>query len=142
MSELAVTGCTFKASLETGVGTISALMSTMTPPSDFVLAENKGVYFDKITVILGTGSTVTVTPEHLPSGATSPTGTLTAIDTIDINGTASDIESEGKPAVQKGDSGEKLVTFTFPSSGSGGVPGTFKVTVEVEDAGQSSVVAY
>lgn len=136
--ELAVQGCTFKASVTTG--SISAQCSTTTPPSTSDLASNKGIYFDKVTVIVPQGSTVTLlTP---PPGATSPTGTLTTADTIDIDGTGDNIlDSSGNKALLKGDSGHKTITFTFPAPNGTTVPYGVDVTVEVDDSGQDKVIA-
>lgn len=144
MSELAVQGCVFKASLDVGAGTIApSSLTTITQPSskDFCINEtDKGIYFEKITVTVGSGTTVTVTTP--PSSATSPTGTLMSPDTIDINGTADNIlDSNDKKAVQKGDKGSKSLTFTFPASNSSTVTGNYNVTVEVNDAGQTDVIA-
>ena len=140
MSELAVLGCTLAASLDEGVGTISATLAPASMPSQYVLAEGKGVYFDKLVVTVGAGSSVAVSP---PPGASSGTGTLAAADTIDILGTAEnilDLPSENK-AVQKGDKGSKILTFTFPATGGGTVTAPYNVTVEVTEAGQTSVIA-
>lgn len=139
MSELATSSCSFKASLETGKGTITATLSTTTQPSQKVEA-GSGVFFDKVTVIVASGSTVTLTTP--PEGATSSTGQLMAPDTIDIEGTADNItDSNDKSALQKGDKGDKELTFTFPAPNSSTITSPVKVIVEIDDAGQSDVIA-
>ena len=145
MSELAVQGCTFKASLDTGVGTISpSSLTTNTQPSnkDFAIVSDsdKGIYFDKITVTVASGTTVNVASP--PATATSTTGNLLNPDTIDIEGTADNIlDSDNKKAVQKGNKGSKDLTFTFPAPQGAVVTGKYKVTVEVDDAGQNKIIA-
>lgn len=137
MAELAVQGCTFKASITPG--SISAQCSTTTAPSSDVLVSNKGVFFDKITVTIPSGSSVTLTAP--PAGATSPTGNLLVPDTIDISGTASNVLSGNKKAVLKGDNGSKAITFTFPGPQGSQVPSPVTVKVEVDDPGQTDVIA-
>ena len=145
MSEVAVQGCTFKASLNAGEGTISpSSLTTSSQPSDkdfaVVSESDKGIYFDKVTVTVASGTTVTVTSP--PETATSTTGTLMSPDTIDIEGTADNIlDSNGKKAVQKGDKGSKSLTFTFPAPQGAVTTGDYEVTVEVDDAGQTDVIA-
>ena len=140
MSELAVQGCKFSPSLDTGVGTINANLSTSTTPSNVNLVNSNGIFFDKITVNVPAGSSVALTTP--PSGATSSTGQLMTADTIDISGTADNILDEnGKKAVQKGDKGSKSITFTFPAPNGGTVPYAVNVTAEVTDAGQTDVTA-
>lgn len=135
--ELAVKGCTFKASISPG--TISAQCSTTTQPSADVLVSSKGIYFDKITVTVPSGSSVTLPSP--PAGATAPSGQLMAPDTIDIAGTAADILSGNKKAVLKGDNGSKAITFTFPGPNGAQVPSPVTVKVEVDDPGQTDVIA-
>lgn len=142
MSEIAVKGCIFQASLDPGVGTITAGLSTTTKESDKVAVDSKGVYFEKITVTVASGSSVVLNSP--PSGAGSNTGTLAQADTIDIMGTANNIlDSKSSKAVQKDDSGSKVLTFTFPTSTTPPSTMTYpvNVTVKVLDAGQLYVVA-
>lgn len=145
MSEVAVQGCTFKASLNTGEGTISpSSLTASSQPSNknFVVVSesDKGTYFDKVTVTVASGTTVVVTSP--PETATSTTGTLMSPDTIDIEGTADNVlDSNGKKAVQKGDKGSKSLTFTFPAPQGAVTTGDYEVTVEVDDAGQTDVIA-
>lgn len=145
MSEVAVQGCAFKASLNTGEGTIapsSLTASSQTSSKNFVSVSesNKGIYFDKVTVTVASGTTVVVTSP--PETATSTTGTLMSPDTIDIEGTADNVlDSNGKKAVQKGDKGSKSLTFTFPAPQGAVTTGDYEVTVEVDDAGQTDVIA-
>lgn len=140
MSELAVKGCSFEASLDTGQGSISATLSTATTPSKDVLVNNKGVFFDKITVTVASGSSVTLTSP--PPGATSNEGKLLVSDTIDISGTAGDIlDAGGNKAVQKDDDGSKSLTFTFPAPQGAVTTYSVNVTVKVSDAGQTDVTA-
>lgn len=140
MSELAVKGCVFSASLDTGMGSIVATLSTVTPESTNCLVNNNGIYFDKVSVIVASGSTVTLTAP--PTGAVSPVGTLLTPDTIDISGTAENILENDKKAVQKDDSGSKSISFMFPTSSS---PYTMNysvnVTVKISNAGQTDVIA-
>lgn len=135
--ELAVKGCTFKASINPG--TISANCSTSTTPSADVLVGANGVFFDKITVTIPSGASVTLTSP--PPSATSPSGQLMAPDTIDISGTADNVLSGGKKAVLKGDNGTKTVTFTFPGPQGTQVPYGVSVKVEVDNPGQTDVIA-
>lgn len=140
MSELAVQGCSFEASLDTGQGSISATLSAVSVPSTDVLVNNKGVFFDKITVMVATGSSVTLTSP--PPGATSPSGQLLVSDTIDISGTADNIlDAGGNKAVQKDDDGSKKLTFTFPAPQGAVTTYSVNVTVKVSDAGQTDVTA-
>ena len=145
MSEVAVQGCTFKASLNTGEGTISpSSLTASSQPSDknfaIVSESDKGIYFNKVTVTVASGTTVTVTSP--PETATSPTGTLMLSDTIDIDGTADNVlDSNDNKAVQKGDKGSKSLTFTFPAPQGAVTTGDYEVTVEVDDAGQTDVIA-
>ena len=145
MSELAVKGCTIKASLETGKGTISASPLTVTnQPSDKNLSGENGIYFDKITVQLPSTTTVTLTTQ--PEGASSPTSVpLGVTDTIDIAGTADNIlDSSDNKAVQKDDEGSKTITFKFMNTSSPPSPtvtAQVKVIVKVTDAGQTGIIA-
>lgn len=136
--ELAVQGCTFKASISPG--TISASCSTSTPASTAVLVNSKGVYFDKITVIVPSGTSVTLVSP--PPGATSPSGTLLAAGTIDISATGSNVlDGSGKKAVLKGDNGSKSLTFTFPAPEGSTTTFAVNVKVEVDNPGQTDVIA-
>ena len=150
MSELAVLGCTLQASLATGTGTIAV---PSIPVSNQPSSENfhtngivdKGIYFDKITAVIPSGTTVTLTPQ--PAGASSPTSIPLAVaDSIDINGTADNIlNKDNEKAVQKGDKGSKAITFTFLDTSAPTPKPTItvpvNVTVTVTDAGQTDVTA-
>lgn len=139
MSEIAVAGCSFSASIDSTLGTISALLSTSTQPSNKVLVQDKGVHKDKITVILATGSSVLLTVP--PEGAASPTGVLLEPQTIAIEGTAENVLVEGKKAVQKNDEGTASITFYFPDpNGTPTITSDVDVTVKVSNAGQSVVI--
>ena len=137
--ELAIKGCTFKASINPG--TISANCSTSTTPSKDVLdiGSGNGVFFDKITVEIPSGASVTL-PSPPPS-ATSPSGQLMAPATIDISGTADNVLRGNKKAVLKGDSGTKTITFTFPAPNGATTTFGVSVKVEVDDPGQTDVIA-
>lgn len=136
--ELVVKGCTFKASISPG--SITANCSTTTQPSDDDLVSGKGIYFDKITVTIPTGASVKLPSP--PSGATSSTGQLMAPDTIDIKGTANDVlDGNGNKAVLKGDNGSKTVTFTFPAPQGTVTTYGVNVKVEVDNPGQTDVIA-
>lgn len=145
MSEVAVQGCTFKASLNDGEGTISPAGLTASSQSsnkDFVVVSgnDKGIYFNKITVTVASGTTVTVTSP--PEEATSNVGTLMLPDTIDIDGTADNVlDSNDNKAVQKGDKGSKSLTFTFQAPQGAVTTGDYEVTVEVDGSGQTDVIA-
>jgi hypothetical protein len=141
LSELAVLGCSFKASISPAVGskiTASLSASPSTPPSTDNFVGNNGIYFDKVTVIVASGATVVL--NFTPSGAISPSGKLLVPATIDINGTASDIlDSSDKIALQKGDKGSNAITFLFPAPNGTTVPFSVVVTAEISDAGQTDV---
>ena len=146
MADLAVTGCTLEASLDTGVGSITAEpLTVQNQASSKNFVKDKGIYFDKITVVIPATTTVTLNTQ--PEGASSPTSVaLGASTTIDINGTASNIlnASDSKSAVQEGDSGSKTITFKFLNTSSPPSPTVekgVKVTVKVKKAGQTSVSA-
>lgn len=142
MSELAVQGCTFKIS--STAGSISATsLATTTTPSNKDFAKNKGIFFDKLTVNI---SGATITPAT-PVAGTTNSGVL-ASGSIDISGTASNIlDSNEKSALQKGDKNTKTFSFIFtltPTPPPPSPPTTsvdFPVTVEIDDAGQTSVIA-
>lgn len=135
--EFAVKGCTFKASITPG--TISANCSTTTQPANDILVSNKGVFFDKITVTIPSGSSVTLLAP--PPSATSPSGQLMAPGTVDISGTGSNVLRSNKKAVLKGDNGSKAITFTFPGPNGSTVPYPVTVKVEVNNPGQTDVIA-
>lgn len=138
MAELAAKGCTFKATISPG--SINASCSAASQPASDKLVGSNGIYFDKITVTVASGASVALTSP--PPGATSPTGQLMAPDTIDIAGTAGDIlDSNDKKAVQKGDNGHKTLTFTFPAPNGATTTYGVDVTVEVDDPGQTDVIA-
>lgn len=144
MSELAVQGCTVQASLETGKGSITTSPQITTSPSSDNFADNKGIYFDKVSVMIPSGTTVTLTTP--PAGASSPTS-IPLIDpaTIDIDGTADNIlDSSDKKALQKDDEGSDTITFNFLDTASPPTPSIsqgVKVIVKITDAGQTNVVA-
>lgn len=140
MSELTVKGCTITASVDASDGTLtcSPIADESKLPSDFNLVDGKGIYFEKVVAQITSASILALSP---PLGATSPTGTFTGKETIDIEGTAEYVLEEGKKAVQKGDKGSKNITFIFLAQGGGTVTGDYEVTVEVTDAGQTDVTA-
>jgi len=144
MSMLAVQGCTVEASLETGKGSITTSPQITTSPSSDNFADNKGIYFDKVSVMIPSGTTVTLTPP--PAGASSPTSIPTvAPSTIDIKGTADNIlDSSDKKALQQDDEGSDTITFTFLDTASPPTPSItqgVKVIVKITDAGQTVVEA-
>lgn len=141
MSELAVQGCTFKIS--STAGSISAVsLATTSQPSSVNLVNNKGIFFDKLTVNI---TTATITPST-PIAGTTNTGIL-ASDSIDISGTASNIlDSNGKEALQKGDNNTKTCSFVFtltptPSSPPYTTNVDLPVKVEIDSSGQTDVKA-
>lgn len=138
MSEVAVQGCNIKIS--STAGNISAVsVEPDNSPSSDNLVNDKGIFFDKITAKITTAS---ITPTT-PIAGTTNVGILDS-DSIDISGTASNIlDSNNKKAVQKGDKATKSLTFTFTTTST--PPSTtdipLPVTVEVDDAGQTDVIA-
>ena len=144
MSEVAVQGCTVEASLETGKGSISTSPQITTSPSSYNFADNKGIYFNKVSVSIPAGTTVTLTTP--PAGASSPTSVpLVAPATIDIEGTADNIlDSSDNKALQKDDEGSDTITFSFPDTATPPTPSItqdVKVTVKITNAGQTDVIA-
>lgn len=144
MSMLAVQGCTVKASLETGKGSITTSPQITTSPSSDNFADNKGIYFDKVSVMIPSGTTVTLT--SLPAGASSPTS-IPLVDpaTIDIEGTADNIlDGSDKKALQQDDEGSDTITFYFPDTATPPTPSIskeVKVIVKITNAGQTVVEA-
>ena len=141
MSELAVQGRRFKIS--STAGSISAVsLATTTQPSNKNFADNKGIFFDKLTVNI---TTATITPS-VPVAGTTNSGIL-ASGSIDISGTADNIlDSNGKKALQKGDKTTKTFSFVFtltptPPSPPYTTSVDLPVTVEIDDAGQTDVIA-
>lgn len=140
MSELAVKGCSFKASSDAGMFAGNAKIDPSSQASNNVLVDNKGVYFTSIdTLVSGT-----LTPSTVPAGTTG-VGTITD-GKVTINGTASNVLEDGNAsaiALQKGDKGTATLTFTFKSTSTppSDVPLPFPVTVEITDAGQTYSVA-
>lgn len=136
MSEVAVQGCSIKIS--STAGNISAdSVEPSNSPSTVNLVGTNGIFFDKITALI-TNATIKAT---VPS--TTNEGKL-ASGSIDITGTASNIlDSSNKKAVQKGDKATETLTFIFTSTSSppAEVPIPIPVTVEVDDAGQTDVIA-
>ena len=138
MSELAVQGCTFK--IYSTAGSISAVsLSTSTQPSGKDFADDKGIFFDKLTVDIDTATIIPATPV----AGTTNSGKLDS-GSIDISGTADNIlDSAGKNALQKGDKGTATLTFTFTTTST--PPDTidvdFPATVEIDDTGQTDVIA-
>ena len=144
MGELAVLGCTVKASLEEGTGSITASPQITTSPSSDNFVGNKGIYFDKVSVMIPSGTKVTLSTP--PAGASSPTSIpLVAPATIDIKGTADNIlDSSDKKALQKDDEGSDTITFNFLDTASPPTPSIskgVKVIVKITDAGQTDVIA-
>lgn len=142
MSELAVDGCTFKASIDVSLGSINA--PNITTPNKNTEASKKvlagaGVFFKQITALIQTGASVSLTTP--PAGATSGSGQLMDPAPVIINGTADKVLVEGQNAVQQGDYGEADIQFIFPGPNGSTVPGNVHVKVEVDDPGQTDVVA-
>ena len=139
MSELAVQGCSLKISSTAGDISAVSVVPSNSPSSDNLI-NNKGVFFDKITAQI---TIATITPTT-PIAGTTNTGIL-ASDSIDILGTANNVlDSNNKKAVQKGDKGTKTCTFLFtitPPATPPTTPVDLPVTIEVEDTGQTDVIA-
>ena len=139
MAYIAVNGCTFKLSSTDGQVSGSTSVDPTCLPSSDVFVSDKGVYFDKIKVLL---STLIITPTVTPTGTTG-TGKLIS-DSIEINGTGSNIlNASDKKAVLKGDKNTASFEFTFTTTSTPPeeVPLPYSVTVEVDDAGQTDVEA-
>lgn len=141
---VAVQGCTFKASVSPSSGTVSGgSVTAVSLPSQDISVNGKGVFFDKIDVLI---SNLVYTPLVPPAGATSPSSSTQVPANTSISGTAADIlEGDvmtGKKAVLKGDSGTVSVQFVFPiSMFPYTTPVSADVTVEVDDPGQTDVEA-
>ena len=138
MSEVAVQGCSLKIS--STAGSISAVsVNPSNSPSSDNLVDDKGIFFDKITAQITTAKIEPTTPV----AGTTNVGIL-ASGSIDIAGTAGNVlDSSDNKAVQKGDKATKNLTFTFTTTST--PPSTtdvsLPVTVEVDDAGQTDVIA-
>lgn len=139
MSEVAVQGCSLKISSTAGNISAVSVVPSNSPSSDN-LVNNKGIFFDKITAQITTAKIEPTTPV----AGTTNVGIL-ASGSIDIAGTASNIlDSNNKKAVQKGDKATKMLTFLFtitPPTTPPTTPVDLPVTVEVDDAGQTDVIA-
>lgn len=139
MSEVAVQGCSLKISSTAGSISAVSVVPSNSPSSDNSV-NNKGIFFDKITALI---TTAKITPTT-PIAGTTNEGIL-ASGSIDIAGTASNIlDANNKKAVQKGDKATKTLTFLFtitPPATPPTTPVNLPVTVEVDDAGQTDVIA-
>ena len=123
MSEVAVQGCTITFTDPT-IQAVS--IEVITPPSDKVSVNGRGVYFDSIDVLL----------TSLTKGAlTCPTCTIPMTGTAD--NFISPASESGKSALQKGDKGSATLTFYDSNSN----PQTVNVEIEITDAGQTDVTA-
>lgn len=145
---LAVQGCTFKASVNPAVGTLSGgTIQAVSLPSQDIAVNSKGVYFDKISVTI-TGATLTLTS---PVGMASISSSQPSPGSADIAGTAVNVlegsAQTGKKAVLKGDSGTaSQVVFMFaivptPPQPPFETPFPVDITIEVDDPGQTDVEA-
>lgn len=139
MSEVAVQGCTFTASIPELTGSLISYNITPPSPSEINFAEDKGIYFGEITVTIDSGVTATLT------GYTTVTPTASPVN-IKIQGTAGNmLELSGlteDKAVQKGDKGTGTLNFeAVPSGSTSAVAVAVPVTVEVTSAGQTTVIA-
>lgn len=123
MSEVAVLGCTITFTDPT-IQAVS--IEVITPPSDKVLVNGKGVYFDSIDVLL---------TSLTKGGLTCPTGTITITGTAD--NFVSPASDAGKSALQKGDKGSATLTFYDSDSD----PHAVDVEIEITDAGHTDVTA-
>lgn len=133
--ELAVMGCKFKIS--STMGSISAVsLQASSQPSQNISVSSKGAYFDKITVAITTAKITAAVP------GTTGTGIL-ASGSVDITGTGSNVLEGSKKAVLKGDKGTKTIKFTFTTTSTppSTTPVPVPVTVEVDDPGQTDVIA-
>lgn len=139
MSEIAVQGCTFSASIPELEGSLISYSVTPPIPSTLNLVDNKGIYAGEITVTLNAGVTATLTGYTTVSPTTSP------VD-VKIQGTADNVlelsNGTEKKAVQKGDKGTGTLSFeAVPSGSTAPILVAVSVTVEVTNAGQTVVIA-
>lgn len=133
--ELAVQGCTFKISSTMGQISAASLQAT-SQPSQNIACNGKGVYFDKVTVAI---SSATITAAV---AGTTGKGTL-ASGSLDISGTGANILESNKKAVLKGDKGTKTINFIFTTTSTppSTTPVPVPVTIEVDNPGQTDVIA-
>ena len=133
--ELAVQGCTFKISSTMGEITATSLETTNQPSQD-ILHNNKGVYFDKITVAISAAKISAAV------AGTTGTGVLES-GSLDISGTGDNIMENSKKVVLKGDKGTKTIDFTFTTTSTppSTTPVPVPVTIEVDNPGQDKVIA-
>ena len=140
MSEIAVQGCVFEASISELDG--SLLAYTIQPPSSSsnIEVDSKGIYSGEISVVIAMGATATLTDYPAPEGwIVSPTVSPT---TVKIKGTASNVLEDNEKCVQKGDSGKGNLSFPVANSTTGEAgTAVVEVTVEVKDAGQTVIIA-
>lgn len=136
-TEVAALGCTFK--YETTPSGSVTLVATAVPPVGKTTSGGKGLYKDKITIAVVSGtvvldSTPTATPPASSNTGMVPPGTIT------INGTSQKNTTEGDKYVLKGDEGSETFECTFPSETQPYVT-TVMVTIKatVDDPGQNVV---
>lgn len=139
MSEIAVQGCVFEASISELDGSLVTYTIQPPSPSNNIEVDSKGIYSGEISVVIALGATATLTAYPALAGwAVSPTASPT---TVKINGTASNVLEDGKKCVQKGDSGKGSLFFPVANSTTGVTEtAEVEVTVEVKNAGQTVVI--
>jgi hypothetical protein len=144
MSEIAVQGCTFEASIPELAGSLVSYSVTPPQPSQNVLIGGgevfHGVYSGTIQVTIPAGATATLTSFPSPDFTVSPTVSPASVS---ITGTASNcLENSTDPCLQKGDKGTGELIFPVTNNTTSittSVP--VSVTVEITDAGQADVIA-
>ena len=117
MKNVAVLGCTLNIAFP--------IASITTSPSTTVTCDGKGVYYDKIEVVIVGYGSPTITDNN--GGGKGY-----------IKGSAKNVFVDGKPVLLEGDS----VTINVKgTSGGGQSPASEDVTVKIVSAGQVSVQA-
>lgn len=139
MSEIATSGCTFKASISSTDGSLISYQVTPPSASDKILVNNAGIYSGEISVTVDSGASAVLASYPTPGFTVSPT---VSPATVKIKGTASNVLEDDNKCIQKGDSGKGTLTFPVANNNTGA---TFtvdvEVTVEITDAGQTDVTA-
>lgn len=144
MSEIAIQGCTFEATIPELTGSLTSYQVNPSQPSQNVLIGGgevfHGVYSGTIQVTIPAGATAVLTSYPSPAFTVSPTVSPASVS---ITGTAGNcLENSTDPCLQKGDKGTGELIFPVTENSSQttiSVP--VSVTVEITDAGQTDVIA-
>lgn len=128
MSKLvAVQGCTINYDLPDDPLGVASPVVTVLPAQSPVKGGGKTAYTDKIPITV-TGGSVTVSSP--PSGAISPTGTVSG-GTINISGSAQTADSKGNYFVLEGDEGESTFACIFTGPNGSQIPANIKIRAKV-----------